>query len=263
MASPQAENGYLALANEIVEVLAKTQLSGHESRILWAVWRKTYSWHKKSDLISLSQLGRLTNLKRVDVCKSIKKLVSKRILLVDKNDDINRYEFNKNYDVWVLSKKTTSDEKRNLELSKKIHTKEDITKEILRSAKSHKNNKVKFPKEDYQIVIRKYCELKSLTLKKNEYLIPLREIKLMFQNGRSVQEIIMAMVEAHKREWPNWTLTAVRRRIAELLASSSQSNAFITLLDGTPLTKEEFQRLEKEKKLTWNLGEKKWQRISP
>ena len=44
MASPQREDGHLDLANDIVEKLAKTQLSGYESRILWALLRKTWGW---------------------------------------------------------------------------------------------------------------------------------------------------------------------------------------------------------------------------
>jgi len=62
MASPQIEHGHLDLANELVEALARTQLNGYESRILWAVWRKTYAWHKKEDWISFSQFKELTKI---------------------------------------------------------------------------------------------------------------------------------------------------------------------------------------------------------
>ena len=41
-ASPQCENGYTRLANEIIEALMKSNLSAYQSRILWAVWRETY-----------------------------------------------------------------------------------------------------------------------------------------------------------------------------------------------------------------------------
>lgn len=47
MANPQRENGHVDIANELVEALAKMQLSGYESRVIWALWRKTWGWVKK------------------------------------------------------------------------------------------------------------------------------------------------------------------------------------------------------------------------
>jgi len=54
MANPQPEDGHIDIANEIAEKLARTQLSGTEHKIIWAIWRKTWGWHKKEDRISLS-----------------------------------------------------------------------------------------------------------------------------------------------------------------------------------------------------------------
>ena len=52
MANPQAENGHTDIANEIVEALARTRISGTETQLLWVIFRKTYGWHKKEDEIS-------------------------------------------------------------------------------------------------------------------------------------------------------------------------------------------------------------------
>ena len=60
MANPQREDGHIDIANEIAEKLARTQLSGTEHKIIWAIWRKTWGWHKKEDRISLSQLVKMT-----------------------------------------------------------------------------------------------------------------------------------------------------------------------------------------------------------
>ena len=101
MASPQAENGHIDIANEIAEQLALIHFSGNEHKILWVVLRKTYGWHKKSDAISLTQFQELTNLNRQSVIEAIKKLVGKSILLVvGKRGLVTEYSFNKNYELW-------------------------------------------------------------------------------------------------------------------------------------------------------------------
>lgn len=97
MENPQVENGMTSIANEIVEVLAKTQLNGYESRFLWALWRKTYGWHKKEDWISNSQLVEMTGLKKSHISRTEKRLIQRNI--VTKNG--NKMSFNKSYGAWL------------------------------------------------------------------------------------------------------------------------------------------------------------------
>ena len=80
MANPQRENGHIDVANEIAEALAKTQLSGYESRILWVILRKTYGWHKKIDSISITQFEKATGLKRRHIQRTLKKLLNRNII---------------------------------------------------------------------------------------------------------------------------------------------------------------------------------------
>ncbi|WP_084288457.1 replication protein [Desulfovermiculus halophilus] len=58
MASPQCENGYTRLANELLEALARTRLAGQEYQAVLAIVRKTYGFGKKSDKISYGQLSK-------------------------------------------------------------------------------------------------------------------------------------------------------------------------------------------------------------
>jgi phage replication O-like protein O len=140
VANPQKENGHLDLANEIVEALAKIRLSGEETQCLWVILRKTYCWHKKEDKISLSQFSLATGLTRPSVARALKKLLTKKITEIIKNDNsyINIYRFNKDFDTWqpltkkitVLTKKIIGvDNIDNGVLTKKYNTKETITKE--------------------------------------------------------------------------------------------------------------------------------------
>lgn len=132
--NPQAENGHIDIANTIAEKFCRFRLSGNEWQILWVVLRKTYGWHKKEDKISLSQFVKATELLRPNAIRAIKSLVSKKILLVSKliPQGINSYIFNKHFNEWQGSIKidTPSIKIDNRVVSKLIHTKETITKEI-------------------------------------------------------------------------------------------------------------------------------------
>ena len=102
MASPQTEDGFTRIANELVEALARTELSPNESRILWVIIRKTYGWKKKADQISLSNFQDLTGLWRASVCRSLESLESRKIINVFRSgiSKINTYEIQKNYELW-------------------------------------------------------------------------------------------------------------------------------------------------------------------
>lgn len=101
MASPQKENGYTQIANEILERLCYPGINGSEYRVLLLVIRKTYGFNKKKDLISLSQFEKLTLMKRAQAIETIRSLLEKKILL--KED--GKFVFNKNYDEWVVGKR--------------------------------------------------------------------------------------------------------------------------------------------------------------
>lgn len=103
MASPQTENGFTKIANELLIALARHNLSPYEFRVLMAVIRKTYGWSKKEDFISVSQIQEITNLDRRNVSRAKKSLIKKKILIIT---DKTMLAFNKNYDDWLSSSKT-------------------------------------------------------------------------------------------------------------------------------------------------------------
>lgn len=110
MASPQLENGYCSFATEIIDQFCKYRLSGEEWLVLWAIFRKTYCWHKKEDRIALSTFAVMTGLRRQTVLRALLKLSSKKIIVINKKDDRtpNLYAFNKHFDTWLsLTKKIT------------------------------------------------------------------------------------------------------------------------------------------------------------
>lgn len=144
MANPQKENGYTPIANEIMGKLCRTRIPGEERQVLDAILRKTYGWNKCEDEISMGQLADMTGLKRPNVARALKGLLSKKITLVIKSDNrqSNTLKFNKNYDEWVIGEKKKgvirSDNRRVIKkrkkvLSKTIPTKVIYTKDIIES----------------------------------------------------------------------------------------------------------------------------------
>ena len=134
MANPQKENGYTAIANEILEALARIRISGEARQALDAILRKTYGYNKKEDRVALSQLCLLTSLKKQVVCRSLNKLVSMNLVIKKDTNLGNVYRFNKDFDQWKpLSKKITVLNNVNGGYSKKIKRgtqKRDIQKTI-------------------------------------------------------------------------------------------------------------------------------------
>lgn len=96
MENPQKENGYTPIANEIMEALARTKFNTQESRIIFAILRKTYGYNKKNDWISNSQLEQITGIHRVHCSHTVTKLLLRKIVARIGN----KIQFNKLYSQW-------------------------------------------------------------------------------------------------------------------------------------------------------------------
>lgn len=109
MASPQLANGFVRLANQTYEALAKYRIPGEARQVMDFIIRKTYGWNKSEDVIPLSQFVVGTGLKKATVCRAINKLVHLKLIIKKDNDRGTSYRFNKDFDEWVpLSKKITT-----------------------------------------------------------------------------------------------------------------------------------------------------------
>src|SRR3990167_1288652 len=141
MASPQKENGYTAISNEILERLVNTPLLGSEYQVLFCIIRKTYGYQKKVDIISLSQFQKATGLSRPTVVKTLKNLVTRKMVVkIYLPHDRISFSFNKNYyecvvnisklvkGKWVASKDVLTETSKDVLTHKR--KKETNTKEI-------------------------------------------------------------------------------------------------------------------------------------
>lgn len=111
MASPQLENGYTKIANELLEALATAKLTPYEWRVVMCIMRKTYGWDKKVDRLSQSQMAQMTGISKGHISRTMKALKVKEIVTVDGN---SRIGINKNYHSWKLPSVVTIEQDEKL-----------------------------------------------------------------------------------------------------------------------------------------------------
>lgn len=128
MGTPQLENGYTRIADEIMEALIRYRIPGEQMQCLLLIIRKTYGFNKVWDPISNSQFVEFTGLKKPSVCRAVNALIGKNVVIKKANTYIPTYCFNKNYKKWkVLAKKITVSKKVIPVLAKKLPTIDNIT----------------------------------------------------------------------------------------------------------------------------------------
>jgi len=154
MASPQKENGYTAIANEILEKLVNISLLGSEFQVLLFIIRKTYGYHKKSDRISLTQFENGTGLSRPTIVKTLKNLVSRNMVVKIYLPDENKgYSFVKDHEKWVV--KTHLLVKGTWQTSKDVLT--ETSKDVL-THKRKKDNKRNNVASDKPFILKEYLK---------------------------------------------------------------------------------------------------------
>jgi len=113
--NPSTKNGYVPLANELLEVLAKAVLTGHEWRLLLVVIRETWGWvegdrRRDEAEITISTFSKKTGMARSNVCRGLKRLIASDVLVTSTSDprvtsktSKKSYKINQNYAKWSIS----------------------------------------------------------------------------------------------------------------------------------------------------------------
>ena len=143
MANPQPDQ-YTKISNELLEAILRFNIPGNESRVFWAILRKTYGYKKKSDHISLSQLSKITGLHKPTISKCIKSLSIKKLVIYTSNGYIAKLSINKNYEEWKHIRSSSNGVRR---LKQNVRT---TTNETIRTTSNHKRKK-KYTKENLQL----------------------------------------------------------------------------------------------------------------
>lgn len=140
MASPQKENGFTGIANELIEMFCRVKMPEYERVIVLYIWRKTYGFGKKEDWISNSQFVKATGIDKSNISRGLRNLKKKKIVVCRDNKYLS---VNKNWEEWtvvcrdnlVVSHATGSCLLRN---HKRNNTKETFKKKNMRLEDSRK-----------------------------------------------------------------------------------------------------------------------------
>ena len=97
---PQVENGYLVIANELMEATLKIKMNDYERRVWFAVMRLTYGWNKKESPISLSEISKLTGLQKGHVSRAVKSLIERNMLYSKESGKYRIIGLVKHYKKW-------------------------------------------------------------------------------------------------------------------------------------------------------------------
>lgn len=113
--TPQLEDGYTRIANELVEAMARGCPGFTEGQIIFCILRKTYGWNKKSDKISISQLVEMTGKSRRMIIYALQNLEAKKMITVVRSfQHINEITLNKNHAEWKPEAKSNQYQKLHL-----------------------------------------------------------------------------------------------------------------------------------------------------
>ena len=97
MASPQKENGFTPIANELLDALARTRIPGEARQLLDVIIRQTYGWQRKTVQISYKRFSELTGLQNGHIYRGIRSLVDHQIVVISTEG----FHVQKDYDLWL------------------------------------------------------------------------------------------------------------------------------------------------------------------
>jgi len=201
MANPQKENGYVPIANELMEAMARLRLSGGEWSFIMALIRKTYGFNKKEDWITNSQIVILTGMRKERVSEAKRKLIEAKIV----TEKRNKISLQKDYEKWRKLRKSVTivTEKRNSELRKSVHTKDTITKDNNSEDKSSRGKK--------KDMFKPYKE-PEIDLDSGEYIKEQSKTK-----NTDYRKVLDLFERAFGKRQLSWTTHKAQRQAAENL----------------------------------------------
>jgi phage replication O-like protein O len=85
--NPQVEDGYVRIANELLEALSRIRLPGRQWQIVLTVLRMTYGFNRKTWKTTNVEIARILGMKRQNTHADLDELSGNNVLLVIENDD--------------------------------------------------------------------------------------------------------------------------------------------------------------------------------
>ena len=142
MASPQKENGYTSIANELLEQLYRRRFSASQLKILLLVIRFTYGFNRKTSTLSNTFIAAGTGMHEITVSKEVGTLLRDNVLKLHKKPTFHNSRvigINKDYESWrnhlELAEALRVSETGETELADTLTKKENLTKTTIKKEK--------------------------------------------------------------------------------------------------------------------------------
>lgn len=103
MGTPQLENGYTRVANELLEAVFQTNFNGSQVRVILCLLRNTYGYGRKECEFSNAYISKATGINKKNVAAVVKSLVDGKVLEVTQDatfSSAKKVAINKNYTEW-------------------------------------------------------------------------------------------------------------------------------------------------------------------
>lgn len=109
-ASPQLEDGFVRIANELLEAALAFKFTHRELLVLLTIIRKTYGYGKKTDDISASQIGEMCNIGRQHVTTTLNLLASRNVITKSPGRFGTILGVQKNHKKWISNEQILTPE---------------------------------------------------------------------------------------------------------------------------------------------------------
>lgn len=102
MASSQLTDGYSRITNKTLEALAKHGFPSRISRVLYAVFRYSYGYNRKTAYFARGVLSEVTGLKRQDLYRVLIQIECCNVCKIKRRGHCQEITFNKDWESWLI-----------------------------------------------------------------------------------------------------------------------------------------------------------------
>lgn len=127
MADVKLKNGYVRIANTLLDQLFLREFTLKQIRVILLIIRLSYGYNKKYAIIKPKSRFDLANIHKQDINKTLKSLINKKVLL---NVDVDSYSINKDFDVWEIPYNKFYNEKNFIDVQALQFTREILTNKV-------------------------------------------------------------------------------------------------------------------------------------
>jgi len=101
VASPQTENGFIKIANELYNEILRRNFSKRQQNIILFIWRLSYGCGKKDCIISKFNYFELAGVDKSDIKTELEFLSDCHV--IEWNKESATFGINKNFDYWQIT----------------------------------------------------------------------------------------------------------------------------------------------------------------